>query len=206
MKQPKRDFVVEYKSGRHRPVTPQINSIWGDLDLKSVAQEVERDLPGQSTGIDGPAEVALPRDSAQHIAAETNAPTNIISPPNDENAIESVDSGTPVDHDGLIDGEEAIGTNDARGSAECEATGEPVGLEPGGAEHKLRRVRQAGASAGGRRVKQRLAKPKLALLSEADRELADLLKLEEENCQLRRLLVAKLREENNWLHDRLQRG
>jgi hypothetical protein len=206
MKQPKRNFVIEYKSGRHRSVTTQSNSIWGDLDLKSVARAVETDLPGQSSGIDGPAEDAVSMHSEQHIVAETIAATDIISPRVGEHAAESVDPGAPIDHDALIDGEAAVGANDVRNLAEGDATGEPARAKPSDAKHKLRRVRQLSAGAGRKPVKPMLAKPKPASLSEVDDELADLFQLEEENRQLRRLLVTKLREENAWLSERLQRG
>uniref|UniRef100_UPI000366E936 hypothetical protein n=1 Tax=Rhizobium giardinii TaxID=56731 RepID=UPI000366E936 len=40
MKKPQQTFVVEFKSGRRRLRAPT-NSIWGDTDLKALAQEVE---------------------------------------------------------------------------------------------------------------------------------------------------------------------
>ncbi|MBO0144566.1 hypothetical protein JZX87_25770 [Agrobacterium sp. Ap1] len=206
MKQPKRNFVIEYKSGRRRSVTTQANSIWGNLDLKSVARAVETDLPGQSLGIDGPAKDAVfSMHSEQHIVAETNAAKEIISPRDGELAVESIDLGAPVDNDAQIDAEAAVGATDVRSLAEGDATGEPARAKPSGAKHKLRRVRQAGAGAGRKPVKPMLAKPKPASFSEVDEELADLFQLEEENRQLRRLLVTKLREENAWLSERLQR-
>ena len=41
MKKPQRSFVVEYKSGRRKLDSKAPSSIWGNLDLKSVARDVE---------------------------------------------------------------------------------------------------------------------------------------------------------------------
>ncbi|MGF9566895.1 hypothetical protein AAIH70_25650 [Neorhizobium sp. BT27B] len=41
MKKPLRSFVVEYKSGRRKVESKAPSSIWGNLDLKSVARDVE---------------------------------------------------------------------------------------------------------------------------------------------------------------------
>lgn len=206
MRQPKRNFVIEYKSGRRRSVNTQTSSIWGNLDLKSVAQAVETDMPTQSAEPVGPVADASLGHSAQGIVAETNAPTKIIFPTDGEPAVERADPVTPMAHDTMIDGEEPIGVNDAKGSAEGHATGEPTRSEPSVADNKRRSVRQAGAGAGRKPVNPISTMPKLASFSEADKELADLVQLEEENRQLRRLLVTKLRQENAWLSEQLQRG
>lgn len=62
MKKPQRSFVVEYKSSRRKVDSKAPSSIWGNLDLKSVARDVETALPVQS-------EPSNPR--------ETSAPVHI---------------------------------------------------------------------------------------------------------------------------------
>lgn len=104
----------------------------------------------------------------------------------------------------LVDSEETIVANDAIGSAEGDATGEAARSEPGGSERIRRRVRKTNARRERQPVKPKSARTKLVSMSEADKELADLFQLEEENRQLRRLLVVKLRKDNDWLRDRLR--
>jgi hypothetical protein len=205
MKQPKRNFVIEYKSGRRRSATTQSSSIWGNLDLKSVAHAVETDMPTPVIGIDAATD-SHSRHSAQDIVAEADAPASVASPPDGDDAVAGVDPGTLVDNDALVDSEETIGANDAIGSPEGDATGEAARSESGGSEPTRRRVRKANVRADRQPVKPKSAKTKLVSLSEADKELADLFQLEEENRQLRRLLVGKLRKDNEWLRDRLRRG
>jgi len=42
MKRPHKSFVVEYKGGSRRPIN-KTASIWGNLDLKSISQDVEKE-------------------------------------------------------------------------------------------------------------------------------------------------------------------
>ncbi len=204
MKQPKRNFVIEYKSGRRRSATTQSSSIWGNLDLKSVAHAVETDMPTPVIGIDAATD-SHSRHSAQDIVAEVNG-ASVAPPAVGDDAVAGVDPGTIVDNDALVDSEETIGANDAIGSPEGDATGEAARSGSGGSEPTRRRVRKANVRADRQPVKPKSAKTKLVSLSEADKELADLFQLEEENRQLRRLLVGKLRKDNEWLRDRLRRG
>ncbi|TWF47513.1 hypothetical protein [Neorhizobium alkalisoli] len=203
MKQPKRNFVIEYKSGRRRSVNAQSSSIWGNLDLKSVAQAVETDMPKPVIGIDGAVDSPSSR-SARDIVAEANAPPSVASPADGDDAVAGVAPGTLVENDALVDSEETIVANDAIGSAEGDATGEAARSEPGGSERIRRRVRKTNARRERQPVKPKSARTKLVSMSEADKELADLFQLEEENRQLRRLLVVKLRKDNDWLRDRLR--
>lgn len=205
MKQSKRNFVVEYKSGRRRSATTQSSSIWGNLDLKSVAQAVETDMPKPVIGIDAAMD-SLSRYSAQDIVAEANSPASVASLPDGDDAVAGVDPGTFVDNDALVGNEKTIGANDEIGSADGDATGETARSEPDGSERVRRRVRKTNARGDRQPVKPKSAKTKLVSVSEADKELADLFQLEEENRQLRRLLVVKLRKDNDWLRDRLRRA
>lgn len=142
------------------------------------------------------------RHAAEDIAAEANAPANVASP---SDADDAVARQAVLDNNALVDSEETIGANHAIGSAEGDATEEVARSETGGSEPIRRRVRKTNARGDRQPVKPKPAKTELVSLSEADKELADLFQLEEENHHLGRLLVAKLREENGWLRDRLQR-
>lgn len=203
MKQPKRNFVTEYKSGRRRSTTVRSGSIWGDLDLKSLARAIETDLPKQDIEIDGPAGHPRSEDLAQDPFSVADAPMNSVSAPVVQNAAGDVNLGALADHDALIDGEETENGNHTTGFAEIASTREPARSEPIDAKHKVRRVRQGGASTGRKPAETVQAQE---TLYDSDKELADLFQLEEENRQLRRLLVTKLREENAWLRERLLGG
>jgi hypothetical protein len=203
MKQSKRNFVVEYKSGRRRSATTQSGSIWGNFDLKSVAQAVETDMPKPVIGIAAAME-SPSRHSAQDIVAEAKAPASVASPADGDDAVAGVDPGALVENDALVDSEETPGANDAIGSAEGDATGEIARSEAGGSERIRRRARKTNVRGDRQPVKPKSVKTKLLQKSEADQELADLFQLEEENRQLRRLLIVKLRKDNEWLRGRLR--
>ena len=63
MKKTQRSFAVEYKSGRRR-TDAKPNSIWGNLDLKSVARDVEKSvmpmLPDNPSVAETDVEVSAP--------------------------------------------------------------------------------------------------------------------------------------------------
>lgn len=82
MKKPQRNFVIEYKSGRRKTESKAPSSIWGDLDLKSVARDIETVLPPPSGDADivanKPAmqpEVEAPATHVLHLNA--SSPTDI---------------------------------------------------------------------------------------------------------------------------------
>jgi hypothetical protein len=205
MKQPKRNFFIEYKSARRRSANAPSSSIWGNLDLKSVAQAVETDMPTPVIGIDRAVD-STSRHTARDIVTEANAPESVASPADGDDAVAGVDPGTFVDNYALVDSEEMIGANDAMGSADGNATGETARSEPGISERIRRCVRKTHVRGDRQPIKPTSAKAKFVSLSEADQELADLFQLEEENRRLRRLLIAKLRKDNDWLRDRLRRA
>ena len=64
MKKPLRGVVVEYKGGRHARKMNKPNALWGNIDLKAIAKDVQEDI-------------GLPMDPA---TLNTNAPENIPAP------------------------------------------------------------------------------------------------------------------------------
>ncbi|PKA40004.1 hypothetical protein CWR43_29210 [Rhizobium sullae] len=81
MKTPRRNFVVEFKSGR-RAMKARTNSIWGDTDLKAFARETEDKTPHPfnsdgapgtpDQGRDMPCDPMNPGNASEH-AGEANA-------------------------------------------------------------------------------------------------------------------------------------
>lgn len=56
MKKSQRSFVVEYKGDRRKSQTKSTNSIWGNLDLKSVGRDVDTVFSYVGNGLQGPVE------------------------------------------------------------------------------------------------------------------------------------------------------
>ena len=71
MKNPNRNIVVEYKNKRTRKGS---SSLWGNLDLKSIARQVEADAP------QSPVEVRAQPDLSKLIERRTeNATTKVVA-------------------------------------------------------------------------------------------------------------------------------
>ncbi|OIS90544.1 hypothetical protein BLA27_26255 [Brucella cytisi] len=68
MKNPNRHVVVEYKNRRSRKAT---NALWGTMDLKSIASDIESELPPSS---DAPAQLDVLTDTASHAVARAPEP------------------------------------------------------------------------------------------------------------------------------------
>ena len=64
MKKPLRGVVVEYKGGRHARKMNKSNALWGNIDLKAIAEDVQEDI-------------GLPMDPA---TLNTNAPERTAAP------------------------------------------------------------------------------------------------------------------------------
>jgi hypothetical protein len=174
MKKPQRSFVVEYKSGRRKVDSKAPSSIWGSLDLKSVARDVETALPVQS-------EPSKPRETSvsSHIP-EQSAPTSA--------SIDIVDiAGLEVSTDDV---------SAAPDRADEQGIGAAVPAIRGRKSGTPARGRRSPA---GRRLPQDRRE-----IPVEQNEPDDLDRLEEENRLLRTMLAAKLRKENSWLRERLQ--
>jgi hypothetical protein len=220
LKKVQRSFVVEYKSGRRRP-NPQSNSIWGNMDLKSVALGVEeeampsvldRRLESKSAG-----EVSLSKAELagsmltprvrQHTTAAVKEETMMA---------DEFDTVTTTDAPAVVD--TPIAPKKQRKPrakkvlpevASGDAAAEPAIVSTGRAE-KLKRGRKAKPVDNVGTTKRASVKPAQKAVQAAPAapavpsdEMADLLQLEEENQRLRKLLAEKLRAENADLRKRL---
>lgn len=189
MKKPQRNFVIEYKSGRRKADVKTASSIWGSLDLKSVARDVETVLPPQLPGdahLVASEPARLPDDPAP--ATQVHDHHAPISKGIDlDRASRDMDLATG-------DVSAAQDENDAQ-EIYNNAAQEPRARKP----RKVSRGRRALAS-------RPMPKAGNDAPIEPDVELDELDELEEENRVLKTMLVAKLRMENSWLRERLQAG
>ncbi|MGM4985964.1 MULTISPECIES: transcriptional regulator [Rhizobium] len=230
MKKVQRSFVVEYKSGRQKP-DPKSNSIWGKIDLKSVARDVEDDavsfLPGGPT--DGSSASGVSVSKAEPAEPLLTPPTGHHTTPTvTEETIMADEIDTMTTTDASAVAETPIATKKQRQPrakkvspqvASVDDAVEPAGTSAGTPE-KQKRGRKAKSIEGAGTAKQApvkrapkavpvaLAAPTAPALptatAEASDEMADLLQLEEENQRLRKLLAEKLRAENADLRKRLE--
>ncbi|MBY5767566.1 transcriptional regulator [Rhizobium leguminosarum] len=218
MKKVQRSFAVEYKSGR-RKANSNPNSIWGDMDLKSVAQDLQDEaMPFFSAAPRASSdEMLLPGEQAGPlltlpIEQETNASTLQETIMADEN-----DTMTKADTPAVAAPAPKKERKPRTKKAVPETASPAVSVQPAAASNatagKQKRGRKAksdeGATSARRapikrapRVVQAATAPSVAAVD----EFADLLQLEEENQRLRRLLAEKLRAENADLRKRLNLG
>lgn len=194
MKKPQRNFVVEYKSSRRKTDSKAPSSIWGALDLKSVARNVETTLPVQTSGAMSMSASELMKPQGQVVATPTtylNVPiannVSVVGPSHHEGPAIS-DANAP------LDGDEGRGV-DTNAVTELHAVGE------------IKRRQKPRRAPGARRppVSQPFSDPEEIVALDLDVELDDLAQLEEENRLLKTLLAAKLRKENSWLREQLRR-
>lgn len=220
VKKIQRSFVVEYKSGQ-RKTEPKSNSIWGNTDLKSIAREVQEEtlpLPTRGEQVDASnSDVSLPK-------AKWNG--QLLTPSNPHPT-----TATATQETIMADENNTITNNDAPASVVA-ATTPKKQRKPRAKKAALEvaPVEVAAETTAGKRGKQtRGPKPRStvdatsakripvkrapktveaapAAPAAAIDEMADLLQLETENQQLRKLLAEKLRGENADLRKRLNLG
>lgn len=168
------NFVVEYKSSRRLAKT-QPSSIWGNLDLKSVARQVEADH-GIPAGV--PAEfIPLPREET---AAETARADQLPG----RSAVSSEAQSGPVATEQSVPLEQPVTKQRAAGKAAKGMEPKPL---PRGARGKPQ-VKQAPPAS----LQQDVLPDELAVL-------------EAENRQLKLLMIERLRKENSILGSMLAR-
>jgi hypothetical protein len=210
LKKLQRSFTVEYRSDR-RKVNSRLKSIWGDLDLKSVAQEVQDEvLPFPSVTRDaGGSQMHLPKEEqgallTMPIGQETTAPEEITM--TDEN-VTVTDAAAPT----------VTGPNVAKKERKPrakKASPKTVSTQLASASNapagKQKRGRKPKSVEGAINAKSTPTKhgPNAAKIAAAPstaavEEIMDILQLEEENQRLRKLLAEKLRAENADLRKRL---
>lgn len=225
MKKVQRNFVVEYKSGR-RKTDPKSNTIWGNMDLKSVARDVQEEaMPfltrGEQVGTSDN-EVSLPQVKwngpllTPSIGHPTTAPATQETIMADENDTTTINDA-PASVDAAIDvpkkQRKPRAKKAAPETASVEVAVEPAASTTAGKRGKQTRGRKPKPIDDASSVKRVPVKraPKVvqavtAAPTAAIDEMADLLQLEEENQRLRKLLAEKLRAENADLRKRLNLG
>ncbi len=220
VKKVQRSFAVEYKSGR-RILNSKPNSIWGDMDLKSVAQDLEDEaMPFMSSTPQAISREIIVSGEEQArplltvpIEQETNASALQETTMADENAT-MISADTPA----AAAPDVPKKTRKPRAKkAVPETASVAVSAQPAAASNatagKQKRGRKAKSDEGATstrrgpvkrapRAVQAAAAPSVAAVD----EIADLLQLEEENQRLRKLLAEKLRAENADLRKRLNLG
>lgn len=219
MKKANRSFTVEYKTGR-RKAERQPNSIWGDIDLKSVARQADGrafSLPGEHEeafhvnlpkGPGSSAEPVLTPALAQQNNAsateeihmpdenetvtETNTPAPIVAPlaPVKQRKPRTVKAAADANPSQVVD----AAPDSVNPTAGKQKRGRRASTIPaaGPAKSKpLNRVRKTTDAA-----------PPTTPADPID-DMAELLRLEDENRSLRNQLSEKLRAENADLRKRL---
>lgn len=184
MKNPNRNIVVEYKNKRARKGS---SSLWGNLDLKSIARQVEVDAP------QSPVEVRAQPDLPKPIERRTeNATTKVVE--HAEPVIEQVEealSEPELSNMGASKPEEASLAWEEQQTANMVENSVVREKKP-----SVRRCMKKSAP-----QKQRAA---IRVFAEPDIQ-AELLALEIENAELKRELAARLATENRQLLKMLQR-
>lgn len=185
MRTPRSNFVVEYKSSK-RQTKARPSSIWGNLDLQAVARAVEAD--GAVAEIHGPRSSSPPQDGAE--ATNPVAASDIFARPEDLlkcRPCSAESETTPV----AVKDDETFDETSLR---------EPLPLAPAQPPKS-----RANSPVGNRRsgIKERTAS--LHYNASVDMIEEELAALEAENGFLRRLMIAKLREDNDRLTSMLLR-
>ncbi|MBY5579146.1 transcriptional regulator [Rhizobium leguminosarum] len=222
MKKVQRSFAVEYKSGR-RKLDTRSNSIWGNMDLKSVARDLEEEalpfLSGSSQSGKSNNEMSLPEpDQAEALLTPPLGASTTASDTQEMSMADETETATSADAPIVV--ETPIAPKKQRKprakkaaaleSASADAMAEPAAALAGvgGVKRRGRKARVIEATASAKRTPVRRA-PKAVQTAPAAPmtaidEMADLLQLEEENQRLRKLLAEKLRAENADLRKRLK--
>jgi hypothetical protein len=217
VKKTQRSFAVAYKSGR-RKLDAKPNSIWGNMDLKSVARDVEEEaMPLLPEGLkmdEAGLDVQVP---------SVVSPQPLLTPPD-------ATATTAEEPKGMIMADDTDTMNDVEAPAQGEA---PVAVKkqrkPRAKKTSVAATTAESATAGTDGPKKRGRKPRVSVDSTpvghaapklaptpdriaddaatlAGDEMADLLQLEAENQKLRKMLAEKLRAENADLRKKLNLG
>jgi hypothetical protein len=214
VKKTQRSFAVAYKSGR-RKLDANPTSIWGNMDLKSVARDVEEEaMPSLPEGLkmdEAGLNVQLP---------SVVSPQPLLTPPD-------ATATTAEDSKGMIMANDTDTINDVEAPAQEDA---PVAAKkqrkPRAKKNSVVATTAESAPAGTDGRKKRGRKPRVSVdptpvepaapkpaptpdriaddaATSAGDEMADLLQLEAENQKLRKMLAEKLRAENADLRKKL---
>ncbi|MBY2950689.1 transcriptional regulator [Rhizobium leguminosarum] len=221
MKKVQRSFAVEYKSGR-RKLDFKPNSIWGDTDLKSVAQGLQDEaMPFMSL-------TPQAKSSEMLVSGEEQAGPLLTLPIEQETNASALQETIMADeNDTMINAETPAATASDVSKKVRKPRAKKAVPETATAPVSVQSALASNATAAGKQKRGRKAKSdesatsaRRAPIKRAPRavqaatapsvaavdEFADLLQLEEENQRLRKLLAEKLRAENADLRKRLNLG
>ncbi|MGR9263666.1 transcriptional regulator [Rhizobium leguminosarum] len=221
MKKAQRSFAVEYKNGR-RKLDPKSNSIWGNMDLKSVARDLEEETSrhpsdssqrGKSDG-----ETSFAESDGKSLLTPSLGASTTLSDTQEMSMADETDTATKADGPTVVETPTAPKKQRkprAKKAAALETSSVDATAEPpaaltgaGGGKRRGRKAKVIEAASSAKRTRvSRAPKPaqttSAAPITAID-EMADLLQLEEENQRLRKLLAEKLRAENADLRKRLK--
>ncbi len=226
MKKVQPNFVVEYKSGR-RKTDPKSNSIWGNMDLKSVARDVQEEampylMQGEQDGpLDSDVSPTVNRKGRllttpiRHPTTATATQETIMADETDTTTINDAPASVVAASDTPKKQRKPRAKKAAPETASVEVAAEPAaalnttadkrGKQTRGRKPKSIEVAVSAKRAPVKRTPKAVQAATAAPIAAID-EMADLLQLEEENQRLRKLLVEKLRAENADLRKRLNLG
>jgi hypothetical protein len=214
VKKTPRSFAVEYKSGR-RKNDAKPTSIWGSVDLKSVARDVEEEaMPfiQKSSKADEPDREVSASTAEPHQALLT-AP--IAMPTSAEETTgtfmaDDTQTTNSADAPALEDAPVAQKKQRKPRAKKTSVVATAAETAPGGIDGRKKRGRKAGVNEGAVATRRRAPKvtPDVGQITDevatlAGDEMVDLLQLEAENQKLRKLLAEKLRAENADLRKKL---
>jgi hypothetical protein len=218
-----RSFTVEYKSGR-RKTGAKSNSIWGDMDLKSISREIDEEAMPMSSqrpqDLQSDAEGSTPEpkqaETSKSLPLEQQASPQIAKNLDMANELEQVtDAGAPALVEVQSDPRKQRKPRRTRKVAPEVALNDiaigtgSVSNEASGRKRRGRKAKSFEALDAAKRMttkrNPRAAKKTKVISQRGSDEREELLLLEKENLRLRRLLAKKLRAENFELRKRLDR-
>lgn len=197
MKTPRRSFVVEIKSKRRSPKTPT-KSIWGDADLKALAQAVDDRVPHVFI----PNEVSGRPDAdgtVSHDPVDANSAGELPDEPGLAQTTPSQTDGTATD----APKQQQIVPTAADATEQVRSDQPEAQFQPTPVAVRIRAKRgpvHTTAKADPRRVKSARSET-IGIVISPD----DVTALDAENKRLKRLLAERLRGENLQLKKMLER-
>jgi hypothetical protein len=214
VKKTQRSFAIEYKFGR-RKLDVKPNSIWGNMDLKSVARDVEEEA------------MPLLPEGLKADKADLDVLVPLVEPPQPLLTPPDATPNTAEEAKGILMADDTETMNDVEAPAQEDA---PVAAKkqrkPRAKKTSVVATTAESATAGTDGRKKRGRKPRVSVdptpieppapklapnpeqiaddaATSAGDEMADLLQLEAENQKLRKMLAEKLRAENADLRKKL---
>lgn len=213
MKKSQRSFVVEYKGGRRKSQTKPANSIWENLDLKSVGRDVDAVFTDAESGRQAPGESRTQTHdclkveaSGRHneIAAQPDR-RDVVSDGANEVETDSRQSGLVDATSGGVQTETSAGQGHVSDATVLEPILESYSAPPKERAPKTPRRKMRQLEESGDRTSRPLAPAEAISADVPAYGLDELADLEAENRRLKRLFSTKMHNENAWLREKLQR-